>query len=183
MRKKRVMPKWDEVEKFFMENMDKMSNREIAKRFDIMPDTLSKHMRKKGFSRFERKPWTKEEEDFIRNNYPRFGGPFCSEHLDRPITSVNKKASELRALYKPKDTYVMVNGYRVLGKSDNRKLAHRKVMEEKLGRELTPDEIVHHKDENKLNNHPDNLELMTRAEHLAHHRPQFRKQKRITRKV
>lgn len=29
--------------------------------------------------------------------------------------------------------------------------------------------VVHHKDEDKLNNHPDNLEIMTRAQHMAHH--------------
>jgi len=46
---------------------------------------------------------------------------------------------------------------------------HRRVMEEKLGRKLLSSEIVHHKDENKRNNHPDNLELMTRAEHIRHH--------------
>ena len=33
------------------------------------------------------------------------------------------------------------------------------VMEEKLGRKLLPDEQVHHKDKNPLNNDPDNLEI------------------------
>jgi len=46
---------------------------------------------------------------------------------------------------------------------------HRRVMEAKLGRPLTYDDIVHHKDEDKRNNHPDNLELMTRAQHIKHH--------------
>jgi len=31
--------------------------------------------------------------------------------------------------------------------------------------------VVHHKDENKLNNHFTNLELMSRAEHCVHHKP------------
>ena len=42
-------------------------------------------------------------------------------------------------------------------------------MESILGRPLRPDEIVHHKDENKKNNAPENLQLMTRAEHFKHH--------------
>jgi hypothetical protein len=46
---------------------------------------------------------------------------------------------------------------------------HRRVMEQKLQRKLLSSEIVHHKDEDKKNNHPDNLELMTRAEHIRHH--------------
>lgn len=39
-------------------------------------------------------------------------------------------------------------------------LEHRHVMEQLLGRELLPEEQVHHKDHNKQNNTPNNLELM-----------------------
>lgn len=46
---------------------------------------------------------------------------------------------------------------------------HRRVMEAILGRPLLPNEIVHHKDRNKKNNDPSNLELMTRADHMKHH--------------
>lgn len=45
------------------------------------------------------------------------------------------------------------------------------VMEEKLGRYLKPWEIVHHKDENKKNDDPKNLEVMTKVEHIIHHKP------------
>jgi len=48
---------------------------------------------------------------------------------------------------------------------------HRLVAEEKIGRQLLPNELVHHKDENKQNNSPDNLEVVTgNAEHFVHHR-------------
>lgn len=46
---------------------------------------------------------------------------------------------------------------------------HREVMEEHLGRQLSPTEIVHHKDENKTNNAVDNLEITTQVAHGAHH--------------
>jgi len=46
---------------------------------------------------------------------------------------------------------------------------HRVVMEAKLGRPLLSEEIVHHIDHNKKNNHPDNLMVMTRSEHARHH--------------
>lgn len=49
-------------------------------------------------------------------------------------------------------------------------LAHRIVMENKIGRILSSNEIVHHKDENGQNNDPDNLELMTQAEHAFLHK-------------
>jgi DNA-binding transcriptional MerR regulator len=45
---------------------------------------------------------------------------------------------------------------------------HRLVMEAVLGRELTAQEVVHHKNENKLDNRPDNLVLYaSNADHLA----------------
>jgi hypothetical protein len=48
---------------------------------------------------------------------------------------------------------------------------HRLVMSEKIGRWVTPEEEVHHKDENRSNNHPDNLELKaSHAEHALEHR-------------
>ncbi len=46
---------------------------------------------------------------------------------------------------------------------------HRVVAEHKLGRLLLPCEIVHHRDGNKRNNTPENLEVLTRAEHLRVH--------------
>jgi len=45
----------------------------------------------------------------------------------------------------------------------------RLVMERKLKRLLGFNEIVHHIDENKLNNDEDNLELRTRKGHTGHH--------------
>lgn len=48
---------------------------------------------------------------------------------------------------------------------------HRNIMEKKLGRKLHKGEIVHHKDHNKKNNDPDNLEVMTQGQHaLLHYR-------------
>lgn len=46
---------------------------------------------------------------------------------------------------------------------------HRVVAEQKIGRALLPGEIVHHIDGNRLNNHPDNLEITTQAEHMKRH--------------
>ena len=48
--------------------------------------------------------------------------------------------------------------------------AHRVVAEEKIGRPLEKGEVVHHKDENKLNNDPDNLEVLeSQSEHAKLH--------------
>ena len=44
-------------------------------------------------------------------------------------------------------------------------LEHRIVMEQKLGRFLESNEVVHHIDANKQNNHPDNLIVLSQSEH------------------
>src|SRR4051812_18492537 len=46
---------------------------------------------------------------------------------------------------------------------------HRHVASIKLGRWVLPDEEVHHKDRNKQNNEPDNLEVLSSHEHKLKH--------------
>jgi len=45
----------------------------------------------------------------------------------------------------------------------------RRILEYKLGRKLRKDEEAHHKDHNPENDHPDNLEPLTKKEHNILH--------------
>jgi hypothetical protein len=56
---------------------------------------------------------------------------------------------------------------------------HREVMERVLGRALTADEVVHHKNEKRDDNRPENLEVMTRAEHARLHARERARRRRI----
>ncbi len=65
----------------------------------------------------------------------------------------------------PKSRYKRIR----LGKGVTRD-QHRIVMESILGRRLEKDEIVHHVNGNGRDNRPENLEVLTRAEHSRLHR-------------
>lgn len=47
--------------------------------------------------------------------------------------------------------------------------SHRRLTEQRLGRKLSPDEVVDHHDQDKTNNSGANLTVQTRAAHTTHH--------------
>lgn len=58
------------------------------------------------------------------------------------------------------------NGYIELTRGPHKgRPLHDVIGEAVLGRALRPDEVVHHKDRNRTNNAPENLEVMTSSEH------------------
>ena len=66
--------------------------------------------------------------------------------------------------------HIISDGYVMIKTVDGWRAEHRVVMEKKLGRKLTSNEIPHHKDEDKANNRIKNLRLMTRSKHTKLHR-------------
>jgi predicted nucleic acid-binding Zn ribbon protein len=48
--------------------------------------------------------------------------------------------------------------------------AHRWLMEQKIGRKLLPDEQIHHRDGNPLNNSLENLEVIDHLTHMRLHK-------------
>ena len=63
------------------------------------------------------------------------------------------------------------DGYEVVKIDGKMTRLHRYVMEQYLGRKLLSSEVVHHKDENKTNNHIDNLIITSHIAHNHLHNP------------
>lgn len=108
------------------------------------------------------------------------GIPEISEVVGFSVTAV-RSFLDANGLHAP-DKYhlghiVTHNGYKMVPAPGDHPNAdskgyireHRLVMEQKLGRYLEPHEVVHHKDGDKLNNDPENLELTTLSEHTGEH--------------
>lgn len=66
------------------------------------------------------------------------------------------------------------DGYVELWTPNGPELEHRAVMSRALGRALSSDELVHHRDRNKQNNELANLELTTRSDHAREHLSEMR---------
>src|SRR5262245_5535018 len=70
---------------------------------------------------------------------------------------------------------VRKDGYRTIwdpdhpNSHDGRVYEHRVVAEQKIGRFLRTDEIVHHINGNRSDNRPENLEVVTKHQHQVHH--------------
>jgi hypothetical protein len=101
-------------------------------------------------------------------------GPRAGEGHPEWRGGKRKTASGYIEVYCPDHPHLIEKNKRAAEKSNGKYFRkkkymseHRLVMEKKIGRYLLPHEVVHHIDDNKTNNHPDNLELFqNNAEHL-----------------
>lgn len=78
--------------------------------------------------------------------------------------------------YGPYKEKVLVSGYLYIYQPDHPRTKsgfyvaeHRLVAEKKIGRYLKENEVVHHINENKLDNRPENLQVMSNSEHMKMH--------------
>lgn len=95
-----------------------------------------------------------------------------SKHRGEPARFVhghNTRVNPVRGL-KPLG-HKIKSANRIIIKTDyGYELEHRFIMSKILGRPLTRNEVVHHKDRNPMNNNPDNLKILqSQKEHIDEH--------------
>lgn len=103
---------------------------------------------------------------------------FCSRdcsknYLSEKMSKMNQELNPTRMTEEVKENIRWSHLLKGEGKSYPKihgKHAHRIIAEKKLGRKLRPGEVVHHKDENKLNYREDNIEILkSQSEHAKLH--------------
>jgi hypothetical protein len=94
------------------------------------------------------------------------GHGFCALHYNR----FRRHGSPFSLKQRPRGQGTITrSGYKAITINGKRIFEHRHIMEQYLGRKLRDDEIVHHKDENKINNHLSNLVIVSRSDHPKFH--------------
>jgi len=118
---------------------------------------------------YKKVDWTPELREKMSRKYmgkgnPMYGKPSWSRGKRRPEISGDKHPLWKGGFYYSED------GYKMLGTGNAKEAEHRRVMEGFLGRKLAPDEVVHHMNKIRDDNRIENLQVMTRAEHMNLHR-------------
>lgn len=102
---------------------------------------------------------------------PHQGLGFCNMHYIR----FKKHGNPLKKTRNERGEGTLSHGYLRITKNGKTKTLHRLIMEKIIGRKLSEKEIVHHINENKLDNRPENLQIMSKSFHqFIHHVTTFR---------
>lgn len=112
-------------------------------------------------SQIKKKLRLKVAEQTIQSAIRRSGISLRKSGPQRSVEAYVTTEGYRRVIIDREDTFFEMGSIRGKREHDRTRtvLEHRLVLARKLGRALLPHETVHHKDGDRLNNHPDNLEL------------------------
>jgi predicted DNA-binding protein YlxM (UPF0122 family) len=159
---------------------DELSMKEIADLCGVHECTVRHFMNK--FSIKRRSGSSKLTKAFRERMSERLKGkPTWNHDMAGKYHKWTKRGSDAPG-YKDGTTIYASRGYRMILKPEHPNtnangyvFEHRLVCEELLGRYLTADEIVHHRDANRLNNDPSNLFIFYGHDiHFAFHKAKLR---------
>jgi len=167
-------------EEYIKNNFNLKTKQELANDLNMTYNQIDHLCRKYNLKHYKHNKWTADEINILKEYYPTETVEQLLERLpNRSYTSIEKKVTNLKIKKQCSYTYINVQGYLTDCHDRNNKVAiHRKLYEEYHNVKLTSNDIIHHKDGNKLNNSINNLELLTRSEHINRHRDLLNNSKR-----
>ncbi len=94
----------------------------------------------------------------LKRGEGKFCGLVCMGLATKGVNNPNYKGG-----------HISIAGYRIIYIKGSQVYEHRYLMEQHLGRKLTPDEVIHHKNGIRDDNIMKNLHLMNQSEHIKLH--------------
>lgn len=151
----------------------------VAKHFGVSKKLILNYMNKYGIERNQRRRTESYREELEGLIAKGLNGEQIGDEMGISGTYVYMLAKEFG--FQIVDNYhkgfrISHNGYRLIripGHSESDKAGyvkeHRVIAEKMIGRRLLENEVVHHKNGDKLDNREENLEVMMKADHTSKH--------------
>jgi len=110
------------------------------------------------------------DENIITYKHAKFLG-YCKKCMYKKLRFNHNQIESKK--HKHRDGYIYLRGQKYINHprySTNGLLEHVYIMEKRIGRPIREDEEIHHKNEIKDDNRPENLELLNKSEHRRKHK-------------